>query len=858
MNDLDKAYNKYVNNHITVQNDILTLNDEAVTDYCEIDSNLRNITIPEGYKTAGVMADNNVKKIYFKINKFSQETDLSQLDIYINYQNGNNEADRYKVLDKQIEGDYIIFSWLISSFATKYKGTIKFIICMNNENNIHWNSTLATLNVLEGLETDEAIADQNPDTIEEILKRLNDLEENGDTGDIDINSQKATFEIAETRENIKTGETIATIFGKIKKYFTDLKTVAFTGSYNDLSNKPDIPEAYTLPQANENQLGGIKAKAKTTEDNEVAISSDGKLYANSVSQEQVNTAINGLLEDGSLANMTIKDDSIEVKKLKGLEYEYQGGLNQINPDDFTDGYRLDSSTGELISNEGYRVSNTMAIGDSKYYLARSTDWDGNTYVVFYGADDEFISSVRYGQNSNGIYGEIPTGASYAKACYKIAYTPLIIFDKSEIDSNIYWSSLVYRYINNPFGDTYTNYIQKYFKDQSISLKAINGVGAKMYNLFSNVKDETANEVIIPIKEKYYIYNLSNTKIPNGSYQFKALCKNKEVKLLSQSYIDSMAYREVTLTDIDNVVYVIFTNVSLTEDQLSNLMISERNDLEEYHSYGEYYFEPTNEVKKFVQSAQQDIVKQYNGGVMLTIGDSYTAYMNSVFSDFAEKHGLVQDNRGVASSTIAGDLSGSVGYQPFWNRIDTVISEYTTGHSINEVTYNLEDVKLITFMGGANDWDTVNEATNRLGNGVNTTDKNTLYGALNYCFNALLKNFPNADIVCILQPTNYVNTVPTTEDAAKNVGFESLAQVQVMDDAQYSVYKMQRKERIVRTMAEQYSIPVCDCCFEWFNPCNPNDAEKYWSSDKLHLNADGHHAIIDKLEKTVNNLPFNRN
>ena len=651
-----------------------------------------------------------------------------------------------------------------------------------------------------------------------------------------------------------------------------------TTDYTDMTNKPQIGGVElsgnktlddlniqakgnyltSVPQASANVLGGIKAKAKTTEDNEVAIGSDGKLYANSASQEQVNTAINGLLEDGSLANMTIKDDSIEVKKLKGLEYEYQGGLNQINPDDFTDGYRLDSSTGELISNEGYRVSNTMAIGDSKYYLAKSTDWDGNTYVVFYGADDEFISSVRYGQNGNGIYGEIPTGASYAKACYKIAYTPLIIFDKSEINSNIYWGSLVYRYINNPFGDTYTNYIQKYFKDQSISLKAINGVGAKMYNLFSNVKDETANEVIIPIKEKYYIYNLSNMTIPNGSYQFKALCKNKEVKILSQSYIDSMAYREVTLTDIDNVVCVIFTNVSLTEDQLSNLMISERNDLEEYHSYGEYYFEPTNEVKKFVQSAQQDIVKQYNGGVMLTIGDSYTAYMNSVFSDFAEKHGLVQDNRGVASSTIAGDLSGSVGYQPFWNRIDTVISEYTTGHSINEVTYNLEDVKLITFMGGANDWDTVNETTNRLGNGVNTTDKNTLYGALNYCFNALLKNFPNADIVCILQPTNYVNTVPTTEGVAKNVGFESLAQVQVMDDAQYSVYKMQRKERIVRTMAEQYSIPVCDCCFEWFNPCNPNDAEKYWSSDKLHLNADGHHAIIDKLEKTVNNLPFNRN
>lgn len=50
-----------------------------------------------------------------------------------------------------------------------------------------------------------------------------------------------TFSTASSRQNINSGETIATIFGKIKKYFTDLKAVAFSGSYNDLSNKPTIP-----------------------------------------------------------------------------------------------------------------------------------------------------------------------------------------------------------------------------------------------------------------------------------------------------------------------------------------------------------------------------------------------------------------------------------------------------------------------------------------------------------------------------------------------------------------------------------------------------------------------------------------
>lgn len=46
------------------------------------------------------------------------------------------------------------------------------------------------------------------------------------------------FTEAATRNNIASGESYTTIFGKIKKFFSDLKNVAFTGSYNDLSDKP--------------------------------------------------------------------------------------------------------------------------------------------------------------------------------------------------------------------------------------------------------------------------------------------------------------------------------------------------------------------------------------------------------------------------------------------------------------------------------------------------------------------------------------------------------------------------------------------------------------------------------------------
>ena len=51
------------------------------------------------------------------------------------------------------------------------------------------------------------------------------------------------FTEAGTRANIATGESLATMFGKIKKFFTDLKTVAFTGAYSDLSGTPTLGTA---------------------------------------------------------------------------------------------------------------------------------------------------------------------------------------------------------------------------------------------------------------------------------------------------------------------------------------------------------------------------------------------------------------------------------------------------------------------------------------------------------------------------------------------------------------------------------------------------------------------------------------
>lgn len=56
-------------------------------------------------------------------------------------------------------------------------------------------------------------------------------------------------------------------------------TSNFSGSYNDLSNKPTIPDPYILPVANTNTLGGVKPVAKTDDmTQQVGVDANGALY----------------------------------------------------------------------------------------------------------------------------------------------------------------------------------------------------------------------------------------------------------------------------------------------------------------------------------------------------------------------------------------------------------------------------------------------------------------------------------------------------------------------------------------------------------------------------------------------------
>lgn len=110
----------------------------------------------------------------------------------------------------------------------------------------------------ETLDTLKEIADaleQNEDVVEALNNAIgtkadqNELDLHTSNTEIHVTvSDKSgwnnpVFTEAEERENIASGDSTPTLWGKVKKWFSSLKAVCFSGSYNDLSDTPTIGNA---------------------------------------------------------------------------------------------------------------------------------------------------------------------------------------------------------------------------------------------------------------------------------------------------------------------------------------------------------------------------------------------------------------------------------------------------------------------------------------------------------------------------------------------------------------------------------------------------------------------------------------
>ena len=246
------------------------------------------------------------------------------------------------------------------------------------------------------------------------------LKQNGDASNTTVK-----FTQASDRANIMSGEGLKTIFGKIKKWLADLKTVAFTGAYSDLSGAPSSLPASGGHADIADEVVAIKPNQVTT--NTILDSSipGGKLVSDITlpGTPQVGTpsGLNGASQNvATVGNVNAAITNMQI-----------GGTNIYRDTLGTSDFYI-SSTGEMkyrrfldITDEAKRNLRGQSIAVSFDYIFEN--------VIFGAGDNGFGFFVKYTDGTTTyVNAFIPAETSPVTKSGRFLYTVKI--EDKEIDN----------------------------------------------------------------------------------------------------------------------------------------------------------------------------------------------------------------------------------------------------------------------------------------------------------------------------------------------------------------------------------------------------------------------------------------
>lgn len=230
---------------------------------------------------------------------------------------------------KGIEGQFDINKMLPGEFAVT-TDTHKVYICMAAGISKELASVEELQNILGA--SDEAFQ-----AFQELLNAMeSDTVITGlltDVNNIKSGEYTISFAAAETRENIEPTDTLKVIFGKIKKFFTDLAEVALTGKYEDLSGTPTLSKVATSGSYGDLQdaptLGDAASKAVA---NNMTTSTAGTHVADAYQvkllKDQLDEQNTKIAKDLSWSPTTLMTGTLYNTKTGEYEYLSIPELNQ--------------------------------------------------------------------------------------------------------------------------------------------------------------------------------------------------------------------------------------------------------------------------------------------------------------------------------------------------------------------------------------------------------------------------------------------------------------------------------------------------------------------------------------------------
>lgn len=167
-------------------------------DVLTVDLESRRIIIPDTVENLGVESDDSVRVLHFQVPRQYCEVDLATFAVRVNYKNTSGAGGCCDISNFSIEGGAIKFDWLVERQVTVKRGVVAFNVCfreiVNDVVEREFNTTPATLPVLEGLETSEEIVSEYADVFEQLRNELTELAGSGSgSGGGGTGSNGATF-----------------------------------------------------------------------------------------------------------------------------------------------------------------------------------------------------------------------------------------------------------------------------------------------------------------------------------------------------------------------------------------------------------------------------------------------------------------------------------------------------------------------------------------------------------------------------------------------------------------------------------------------------------------------------------------
>lgn len=220
----------------------------------------------------------------------------------------------------------------------------------------------------------------------EVVKKL---DKTGDASNV-VNK----FTQAGSRTNLLSGEKLSVSFGKIMKWFVDLKDVAFSGRYSDLTDRPTIP------------AGGIADKSKIIDNlDDIAANTQTGYMAGALAVKELNQNLNGFAfkEEGG------------VKYVKGADSVWVPFSNpevyfaqcSFPGDQSTIPFTVNKSTLWLLTNADWFTSQyqnqlKLQIGNSTVSVTSYTKYD-NCFIAKYDIKQYINKAASLTVNRSMVY-----------------------------------------------------------------------------------------------------------------------------------------------------------------------------------------------------------------------------------------------------------------------------------------------------------------------------------------------------------------------------------------------------------------------------------------------------------------------